>query len=204
MPKDEIQKIINLLPLTDFFTYYGLTEASRSTFLLFNDDITKIESVGKPAPNVEIKIIPNNGDTNNKYEMGEVLIKGPNVIDEYWPGTTERTKIKDGWLQTGDLGYFDNDGYLYLKGRKDDIIILEDGRKIVQIDGVFTSELNIVHGQIIQEDYSNFTILHRMQWLNFDGAPESQSFTFSNKIRCYLWLNFVISIKQIAQNTSRK
>ena len=59
MPKDEIQKIINLLPLTDFFTYYGLTEASRSTFLLFNDDITKIESVGKPAPNVEIKIIPN-------------------------------------------------------------------------------------------------------------------------------------------------
>ena len=122
MPKDDVQEIIDLFPLTDFFTYYGLTEASRSTFLLFNNDITKIESVGKPAPNVEIKIITNNGNTSNEYEIGEVLIKGSNVIDEYWPGTTERTKIKDGWLQTGDLGYFDNDGYLYLKGRKDDII----------------------------------------------------------------------------------
>ena len=53
MPKDDIQEIIKLFPLTNFFTYYGLTEASRSTFLLFNNDIRKIESVGKPAPNVD-------------------------------------------------------------------------------------------------------------------------------------------------------
>ena len=122
MPKDDVQEIIDLFPLTDFFTYYGLTEASRSTFLLFNNDITKIESVGKPAPNVEIKIITNNGNTSNQHEIGEVLINGPNVIDEYWAGTAEESKINDGWLATGDLGFFDNDGYLYLKGRKDDII----------------------------------------------------------------------------------
>ena len=122
IPKDDVQEIIDLFPLTDFFTYYGLTEASRSTFLLFNNDITKIESVGKPAPNVEIKIITNNGNTSNQHEIGEVLINGPNVIDEYWAGTAEESKINDGWLATGDLGFFDNDGYLYLKGRKDDII----------------------------------------------------------------------------------
>ena len=122
MPKDDVQEIIDLFPLTDFFTYYGLTEASRSTFLLFNNDITKIESVGKPAPNVEIKIITNNGNTSNQHEIGEVLINGPNVIDEYWAGTAEESKINDGWLATGDPGFFDNDGYLYLKGRKDDII----------------------------------------------------------------------------------
>ena len=120
--KDDIQEIIKLFPLTNFFTYYGLTEASRSTFLLFNNNITKIESVGKPAPNVEIKIITNNGDTSNEHGIGEVLIKGPNVIDEYWAGTVEASKIKDGWLATGDLGFLDSDGYLYLKGRKDDII----------------------------------------------------------------------------------
>ena len=122
IPKDDVQEIIDLFPLTDFFTYYGLTEASRSTFLLFNNDIAKIESVGKPAPNVEIKIITNNGNTSNQHEIGEVLINGPNVIDEYWAGTAEESKINDGWLATGDLGFFDNDGYLYLKGRKDDII----------------------------------------------------------------------------------
>ena len=122
MPKDDIQEIIKLFPLTNFFTYYGLTEASRSTFLLFNNDIRKIESVGKPAPNVEIKIITNNGDTSNEHAIGEVLIKGPNVIDEYWVDTVKEPKIKNGWLATGDLGFFDNDGYLYLKGRKDDII----------------------------------------------------------------------------------
>ena len=122
IPKDDVQEIIDLFPLTDFFTYYGLTEASRSTFLLFNNDITKIESVGKPAPNVEIKIITNNDNTSNQHEIGEVLINGPNVIDEYWAGTAEESKINDGWLATGDLGFFDNDGYLYLKGRKDDII----------------------------------------------------------------------------------
>ena len=133
MPKDDIQEIIKLFPLTNFFTYYGLTEASRTTFLLFNNNITKIESVGKPAPNVEIKIITNNGDTSNEHAIGEVLIKGPNVIDEYWAGTAEASKIKDGWLATGDLGFLDSDGYLYLKGRKDDIINVA-GEKVSPIE----------------------------------------------------------------------
>ena len=66
MPKEQIKEILNLFPLTNFFTYYGLTEASRSTFLLFNSDITKIESVGKPAHDVEIKIVTNDENTNNE------------------------------------------------------------------------------------------------------------------------------------------
>ena len=122
MPKEQIKEILNLFPLTNFFTYYGLTEASRSTFLLFNSDITKIESVGKPAHDVEIKIGMNDENTNNENKIGEVLIKGPNVIDEYWRDTGGKYKIKDGWIKTGDLGFFDNDGYLYLRGRKDDVI----------------------------------------------------------------------------------
>ena len=133
MPKDDIQEIIKLFPLTNFFTYYGLTEASRSTFLLFNNDIRKIESVGKPAPNVEIKIITNNGDTSNEHAIGEVLIKGPNVIDEYWVDTVKEPKIKNGWLATGDLGFLDSDGYLYLKGRKDDMINV-GGEKVSPIE----------------------------------------------------------------------
>ena len=133
MPKDDIQEIIKLFPLTNFFTYYGLTEASRSTFLLFNNDIRKIESVGKPAPNVQLKIITDNDSTSNEHDVGEVLIKGPNVIDEYWADTVKEPKIKDGWLATGDLGFLDNDGYLYLNGRKDDIINV-GGEKVSPIE----------------------------------------------------------------------
>jgi long-chain acyl-CoA synthetase len=133
MPKDDIQEIIKLFPLTNFFTYYGLTEASRSTFLLFNNDIRKIESVGKPAPNVQLKIITDNDSTSNEHDVGEVLIKGPNVIDEYWADTVKAPKIKDGWLATGDLGFLDSDGYLYLKGRKDDIINV-GGEKVSPIE----------------------------------------------------------------------
>ena len=133
MPKEQIKEILNLFPLTNFFTYYGLTEASRSTFLLFNSDITKIESVGKPAYDVEIKIVTNDENMNNESKIGEVLIKGPNVIDEYWRDTGGKYKIKDGWIKTGDLGFFDNDGYLYLRGRKDDVINVS-GEKVSPVE----------------------------------------------------------------------
>lgn len=105
-------------------TYYGLTEASRSTFMIFNID-GKEESVGRPAPNVQIKII-------NKDETmsGEILIKGENVIRSYWNNQESDKNIVEGWLKTGDLGYFDSDGFLYITGRTDDVINVA-GEKVV-------------------------------------------------------------------------
>ena len=117
VPKDTIHKILQLLPNTKFATYYGLTEASRSTFMIFNENKNKVESVGKVAPGVEIKIIKE----ENGSETGEVLIKGGNVIENYWNNEFNE-KFSEGWLKTGDLGYLDMDGLLYLTGRKDHII----------------------------------------------------------------------------------
>lgn len=144
MPKETIKEIINLFPTTKFFTYYGLTEASRSTFLLFNDNLDKLESVGKPAPQVKIKIVSENDITLQANNPGEICISGPHVIEKYWNNPEADSKIKNGWLYTGDLGYFDSDGYLYLKGRKDDLInvsgekvsSLEIENIIKQLDGV--------------------------------------------------------------------
>ena len=122
MKKESILQIINLFPKTNFYTYYGLTEASRSTFLLFNKNKNKLESVGKPAPGVEIKILDDNGKTLSNNQIGEIFIKGEHVIKNYWNNSKADESIENGWLKTGDLGCFDFDGFLFLKSRKDDLI----------------------------------------------------------------------------------
>lgn len=116
----------------DFFKWgftilegYGLTETSPvTTFNLI--DSPKIGSVGKPIPEVELKII-----NPNQEGIGEVAIKGPNVMAGYYnmPRQTKEV-IKDGWFASGDLGYLDNEGYLYLTGRKKEIIVLSNGKNI--------------------------------------------------------------------------
>mgnify|MGYP001614294350 FL=1 len=116
----------------DFFKWgftilegYGLTETSPVvTFNLI--DSPKIGSVGKPIPQVELKIV-----NPNQEGIGEVAIKGPNVMAGYYnmPRQTKEA-VKDGWFSSGDLGYLDNEGYLYLTGRKKEIIVLSNGKNI--------------------------------------------------------------------------
>lgn len=104
---------------------YGLTETSP--VVTFNPlDKPKIGSVGKSVPTVEIKII-----NQDEKGIGEVTIKGPNVMPGYYK-MEHQTKetIKDGWLLTGDLGYMDKERYLYLTGRKKEIIVLSSGKNI--------------------------------------------------------------------------
>ena len=72
VPEDTINKILNLLPNTKFATYYGLTEASRSTFMIFNENKNKKESVGKLAPGVELKI----KKEKDELKQGEILVRG--------------------------------------------------------------------------------------------------------------------------------
>jgi long-chain acyl-CoA synthetase len=99
---------------------YGMTEtATAATSNL--PDAFRFGSVGKPFPGVEVKIA----------DDGEVLLRGPNIFKEYFknPEATGDTLV-DGWLHTGDLGSLDEDGFLYITGRKKDIIITAGGKNI--------------------------------------------------------------------------
>ena len=137
MPKETGLPLLDLLGKTRVCMYYGLTEASRSSFNLLNENREKVESVGKPAPNVQIRIMDGKKECKNR-EIGEIMIKGRHVVDGYWKNESETKKaIENGWLKTGDMGYFDQDGYLWLVGRKDHMINVA-GQKVspIEIEGV--------------------------------------------------------------------
>ena len=123
-PPETIRKLKETLKTGKVATYYGLTEASRSTFMIFDDDDEKIESVGKPSDEISIKII----SVNDESSVGEIWIKGSNVIKKYWTEEHTKENLSDGWLKTGDLGKID-DGYLYILGRIDDLINIS-GEKV--------------------------------------------------------------------------
>jgi len=104
---------------------YGLTEAGPSiTSLHHKMSLLKPNSIGKPNFYLETKIVNAQGEPVKEGETGELCIKGDIVTPGYWNNSVEtRNKIKEGWLHTGDLACADNEGYLYLKGRKDDMYI---------------------------------------------------------------------------------
>jgi long-chain acyl-CoA synthetase len=123
LPPDTTKKLKKILKNGKVATYYGLTEASRSTFMIFDND-DNIESVGKPSDGISLKLVSNNDEST----IGEVWIKGHNVIDNYWSDEHTKENLVDGWLKTGDLGKID-DGYLYILDRVDDLINIS-GEKV--------------------------------------------------------------------------
>ncbi|MGD7044173.1 long-chain-fatty-acid--CoA ligase [Jeotgalibacillus proteolyticus] len=105
---------------------YGLTESSPVTHSNFIWDQKRIKgSVGVPWPDTDSKIISmETGEPLPPGEIGEIIVKGPQVMKGYWNQPEETAAIlKDGWLYTGDLGYMDEAGYFYIVDRKKDMII---------------------------------------------------------------------------------
>jgi fatty-acyl-CoA synthase len=104
---------------------YGMTEtATAITALRTSDALRKLGSCGKAVFHTDIRIVDLDGSDLPQGQMGEVLVKGPNVIREYWRKPEEtRRSIVDGWLHTGDMGYLDEEGYLYLVDRRKDMYI---------------------------------------------------------------------------------
>ena len=116
---------------------YGLTETSP-VIAAENYLKKKSGSIGFPMDNVEVEIVNKDEDG-----IGELRVKGPNVMLGYYENEEETKKVlKDGWFYTGDLGYFDEEGYLFLTGRQKDMIVLKNGKK------VFPEELEILVNRI--------------------------------------------------------
>ncbi len=106
-----------------FYELYGLTEGFM-TILDKTEAVAKMGSVGKPPQFFEMRIVDENGQTLPQGEVGEIIGRCPLQMQGYYQDPQRTAEaVKDGWLYTGDLGYVDADGYLYLAGRKKDLII---------------------------------------------------------------------------------
>ena len=114
----------------DILQAYGLTETTGGAFVTPpNDNV--IGSVGKPLPGMEAKIVDPQPQEDGASVVGEIAIRGPIVMKGYWnrPDATAAV-LNDGWLLTGDLGYFDLHGNLFITGRKKEVIVLSNGKNI--------------------------------------------------------------------------
>ncbi len=111
----------------DFEQGYGLTETVGPVAMLRPEDHlddSKMQSCGKAVPGADIRIVDSDGKDCIAGEVGEIIVAGIQVMNGYWdrPEDTADT-IRDGWLHTGDAGYFDGDGYLYIHDRLKDMIV---------------------------------------------------------------------------------
>ncbi len=127
---EALRRAINLLPNTQFIHGYGMTEtAGMGTMLpgkystLEGADAAKRRSCGQTCLLSDTKIVDEKGKELLANEIGEIVMKGPQIMMGYWnlPEQTSEA-LKDGWLYSGDLGYMDEDGFLYISGRKKDMI----------------------------------------------------------------------------------
>jgi long-chain acyl-CoA synthetase len=104
---------------------YGLSEASPVVSVNPLDGVRKPGSVGPAIPGVEVKILDEKGGSLKAGEVGEIAVRGPNIMKGYYNREVETKEIlKDGWLYTGDIGKMDEDGYIYILDRKKDLIIV--------------------------------------------------------------------------------
>lgn len=118
------QRLCAALPKTRLFVMYGQTEATaRITYLPPPDLDRKLGSVGRPLSGVEIEVRSESGEICAALQLGEIWVKGPNVMLGYWnnPQATAAA-LQQGWLKTGDMGHLDEEGYLFLSGRRSDMI----------------------------------------------------------------------------------
>jgi long-chain acyl-CoA synthetase len=130
--EDVLTKCVELFKPCKFWQVYGLTETTGGVVNLPPEDHDpdgpnkhRLRSCGVPGPGVELRIVGDDGQDCPTGEVGEILVRSPQVMKGYWnmPDATAEAIDADGWFKTGDAGYVDADGYVYIHDRVKDMIV---------------------------------------------------------------------------------
>ena len=166
---------------------YGLTETSP-VIAAENAYKKRSGSIGFPMDNVELEIVDK--DENG---IGELRVKGPNVMLGYYENEEETKRvIRDGWFYTGDLGYMDKDGFIFLTGRQKDMIVLKNGKKVFPeeletlINRLDLVEECIVYGMPDEKDKNDLKLSVKIVY-NKEVAKEQYPNATEDELRKVIW-----------------
>ncbi len=136
MPLEVIRRAIKEFPNAFFINAFGQTETAATITMLPPEDhvltgspqevekkLRRLSSIGRPLDDVEVRIVDEDGNSVANGEVGEIVARGSRLMKGYWHEEQATAEVlRGGWLHTGDLGYFDEDGYIFLAGRARDFI----------------------------------------------------------------------------------
>ena len=200
---------------------YGLTETSP-VIAAENDFKTKLGSIGVPMENVTVEFV--NQDENG---IGELRVKGPNVMLGYYENEEETNNIlKDGWFYTGDLGYKDKDGFIFLTGRQKNMIVLKNGKKIFPeeietlVNRIDLVEECIVFGMPDEKDKNDLKLSVKVVY-NKDEVKSKHGEITEEEIKNIIWTriknevnitvprykhitNMILTDKELIKTTTKK
>lgn len=200
---------------------YGLTETSP-VICAENDFKTRNGSIGVPMENVTVEIV--NKDENG---IGELRAKGPNVMLGYYENEEETNKVlKDGWFYTGDLGYMDKDGFIFITGRQKNMIVLKNGKKVFPeevetlVNRIDIVEECMVFGMPDENDKNDVKLSVKVVY-NKDEVKEKYGDISEEEIRNIIWdkikndvnttvprykhiMNMILTDKELIKTTTKK
>ena len=200
---------------------YGLTETAP-VICAENDFKTRNGSIGVPLDNVTVEIV--NKDENG---IGELRAKGPNVMLGYYENEEETNKVlKDGWFYTGDLGYIDKDGFIFITGRQKNMIVLKNGKKVFPeevetlVNRIDIVEECMVFGMPDENDKNDVKLSVKVVY-NKDEVKEKYGDISEEEIRNIIWdkikndvnttvprykhiMNMILTDKELIKTTTKK
>lgn len=183
---------------------YGMTETSSQIVTLSPEySIKKLGSAGKPLFPSQLKIVDTLGKEAAALQSGEIVVKGPNVT----PGYLNRDDaLNDGWLNTGDIGYVDEDGFLYVQDRRSDLII-SGGENIypAEIEGILTSHPSILDAGVIGVEDDKWGQVPTAFIVSKEVLSELEIIDFcARKLAKYKLPKKFYFVEEIPRNASRK
>jgi acyl-CoA synthetase (AMP-forming)/AMP-acid ligase II len=151
MPAPLIKALIERMPAVKFVQFYGMTEQLCLTVMEHPDQLRKIGTIGRPMKGAELYLRPADGDAKTDNGAGEIIARSPSLFAGYWQDESATAQVmQDGWLRTGDVGHFDDEGFLTLEGRAKEMI-KSGGLTVIpsEIEGILIEHPNVSEAVVV-------------------------------------------------------